>query len=168
MSRKHLFYSEGWLLLCEFFFGFYFFFLFLSLSAFVGQSGGTVPGHWVPLTSDFAAFQFLQEAIIGGLQSETTYSVAVAAYTTKGDGARTKAKVITTTGAGQLYHSSVRKTHCVLHVLRYRVDSFFILETKMTPSRAEPNIPIWSLRKNTKCDLISLQFLVDLLTSVDR
>ncbi|XP_075878032.1 receptor-type tyrosine-protein phosphatase F-like isoform X5 [Nelusetta ayraudi] len=40
-----------------------------------------------------------QEAIIGGLQSETTYSVAVAAYTTKGDGARTKAKVITTTGA---------------------------------------------------------------------
>ncbi|XP_075878031.1 receptor-type tyrosine-protein phosphatase F-like isoform X4 [Nelusetta ayraudi] len=39
------------------------------------------------------------EAIIGGLQSETTYSVAVAAYTTKGDGARTKAKVITTTGA---------------------------------------------------------------------
>lgn len=43
----------------------------------------------------------LQEAIIGGLQSETTYSVTVAAYTTKGDGARSKAKVITTTGAGQ-------------------------------------------------------------------
>ncbi|XP_029971395.1 receptor-type tyrosine-protein phosphatase F isoform X10 [Salarias fasciatus] len=40
-----------------------------------------------------------QEAIIGGLQSETTYSVTVAAYTTKGDGARSKAKVITTTGA---------------------------------------------------------------------
>ncbi|XP_055359965.1 receptor-type tyrosine-protein phosphatase F isoform X7 [Betta splendens] len=39
------------------------------------------------------------EAIIGGLQSETTYSVTVAAYTTKGDGARSKAKVITTTGA---------------------------------------------------------------------
>ncbi|XP_061587716.1 receptor-type tyrosine-protein phosphatase F [Cololabis saira] len=40
-----------------------------------------------------------QETIIGGLQSETTYSVTVAAYTTKGDGARSKAKVITTTGA---------------------------------------------------------------------
>ncbi|XP_051285122.1 receptor-type tyrosine-protein phosphatase F isoform X6 [Dicentrarchus labrax] len=39
------------------------------------------------------------EAIIGGLHSETTYSVTVAAYTTKGDGARSKAKVITTTGA---------------------------------------------------------------------
>ncbi|XP_036938986.1 receptor-type tyrosine-protein phosphatase F isoform X16 [Acanthopagrus latus] len=39
------------------------------------------------------------EAIIAGLQSETTYSVTVAAYTTKGDGARSKAKVITTTGA---------------------------------------------------------------------
>ncbi|KAJ8357495.1 hypothetical protein SKAU_G00202890 [Synaphobranchus kaupii] len=40
-----------------------------------------------------------QEAIITGLLSETTYSVTVAAYTTKGDGARSKAKVITTTGA---------------------------------------------------------------------
>ncbi|KAM6919000.1 receptor-type tyrosine-protein phosphatase F isoform 12-T14 [Xenentodon cancila] len=40
-----------------------------------------------------------QETVIGGLQSETTYSVTVAAYTTKGDGARSKAKVITTTGA---------------------------------------------------------------------
>ncbi|XP_072296848.1 receptor-type tyrosine-protein phosphatase F-like isoform X5 [Eucyclogobius newberryi] len=40
-----------------------------------------------------------QEAVIGGLHSETTYSVTVAAYTTKGDGARSKAKVITTTGA---------------------------------------------------------------------
>ncbi|KAF7662358.1 hypothetical protein LDENG_00238340 [Lucifuga dentata] len=39
------------------------------------------------------------EAIIGGLQSETTYSVTVAAYTTKGDGPRSKVKVITTTGA---------------------------------------------------------------------
>ncbi|KAJ8011476.1 hypothetical protein DPEC_G00058610 [Dallia pectoralis] len=39
------------------------------------------------------------EVIIGSLRSETSYSVTVAAYTTKGDGARTKAKVITTTGA---------------------------------------------------------------------
>ncbi|XP_073704981.1 receptor-type tyrosine-protein phosphatase F isoform X7 [Garra rufa] len=40
-----------------------------------------------------------QEAVITGLFSETSYSVAVAAYTTKGDGARSKAKVVTTTGA---------------------------------------------------------------------
>uniref|UniRef100_A0A672RD32 Receptor-type tyrosine-protein phosphatase F n=1 Tax=Sinocyclocheilus grahami TaxID=75366 RepID=A0A672RD32_SINGR len=40
-----------------------------------------------------------QEAVITGLHSETSYSVTVAAYTTKGDGARSKAKVITTTGA---------------------------------------------------------------------
>ncbi|XP_038859210.1 receptor-type tyrosine-protein phosphatase F-like [Salvelinus namaycush] len=39
------------------------------------------------------------EATITGLHSETSYSVTVAAYTTKGDGARSKAKVITTTGA---------------------------------------------------------------------
>ncbi|XP_050990011.1 receptor-type tyrosine-protein phosphatase F isoform X9 [Labeo rohita] len=40
-----------------------------------------------------------QEAVITGLLSETSYSVTVAAYTTKGDGARSKAKVVTTTGA---------------------------------------------------------------------
>uniref|UniRef100_A0A672MA48 protein-tyrosine-phosphatase n=1 Tax=Sinocyclocheilus grahami TaxID=75366 RepID=A0A672MA48_SINGR len=40
-----------------------------------------------------------QEAIITSLLPETTYSVTVAAYTTKGDGARSKAKVVTTTGA---------------------------------------------------------------------
>ncbi|XP_051556421.1 receptor-type tyrosine-protein phosphatase F isoform X4 [Myxocyprinus asiaticus] len=39
------------------------------------------------------------EAVITGLIYETSYSVTVAAYTTKGDGARSKAKVITTTGA---------------------------------------------------------------------
>ncbi|XP_019357004.1 PREDICTED: receptor-type tyrosine-protein phosphatase F isoform X7 [Gavialis gangeticus] len=40
-----------------------------------------------------------QETIISGLLPETTYSITVAAYTTKGDGARSKPKVITTTGA---------------------------------------------------------------------
>lgn len=53
------------------------------------------------IRSDCDFISILQEAIIGGLQSETTYSVTVAAYTTKGDGARSKTKVITTTGAGQ-------------------------------------------------------------------
>uniref|UniRef100_A0A4W6EA77 Receptor-type tyrosine-protein phosphatase S n=1 Tax=Lates calcarifer TaxID=8187 RepID=A0A4W6EA77_LATCA len=41
----------------------------------------------------------LQEMVITELQAETTYSVTVAAYTTKGDGARSKPKLITTTGA---------------------------------------------------------------------
>ncbi|KAI3376460.1 hypothetical protein L3Q82_016921, partial [Scortum barcoo] len=40
-----------------------------------------------------------QEMIITDLQAETTYSVTVAAYTTKGDGARSKPKLTTTTGA---------------------------------------------------------------------
>ncbi|XP_044298723.1 receptor-type tyrosine-protein phosphatase F isoform X3 [Varanus komodoensis] len=40
-----------------------------------------------------------QETIIGGLFPETTYSINIAAYTTKGDGARSKAKVITTSEA---------------------------------------------------------------------
>ncbi|MCJ8743458.1 hypothetical protein PDJAM_G00094200 [Pangasius djambal] len=40
-----------------------------------------------------------QEAIISGLNSETWYSVTVAAYTTRGDGVRSKAKVIKTKAA---------------------------------------------------------------------
>uniref|UniRef100_A0A2I3HWH5 Receptor-type tyrosine-protein phosphatase F n=1 Tax=Nomascus leucogenys TaxID=61853 RepID=A0A2I3HWH5_NOMLE len=40
------------------------------------------------------------ETTISGLTPETTYSVTVAAYTTKGDGARSKPKIVTTTGAG--------------------------------------------------------------------
>ncbi|XP_065508462.1 receptor-type tyrosine-protein phosphatase S isoform X6 [Caloenas nicobarica] len=40
-----------------------------------------------------------QEMIIAGLQPETTYSITVAAYTMKGDGARSKPKVVTTKGA---------------------------------------------------------------------
>ncbi|XP_050184645.1 receptor-type tyrosine-protein phosphatase delta isoform X24 [Myiozetetes cayanensis] len=37
--------------------------------------------------------------IISGLQPETTYSFTVTAYTTKGDGARSKPKLVSTTGA---------------------------------------------------------------------
>ncbi|XP_078532009.1 receptor-type tyrosine-protein phosphatase delta isoform X9 [Lissotriton helveticus] len=40
-----------------------------------------------------------QEMVISGLQPETAYSITVTAYTTKGDGARSKAKVVSTTGA---------------------------------------------------------------------
>ncbi|KAJ8374391.1 hypothetical protein SKAU_G00049710 [Synaphobranchus kaupii] len=39
------------------------------------------------------------EMTIGGLQPDTTYSITVAAYTTKGDGARSKPKLVVTKGA---------------------------------------------------------------------
>uniref|UniRef100_A0A3B4CB05 Receptor-type tyrosine-protein phosphatase S n=1 Tax=Pygocentrus nattereri TaxID=42514 RepID=A0A3B4CB05_PYGNA len=39
------------------------------------------------------------EMVLTDLQAETTYSVTVAAYTTKGDGARSKPKLVTTMGA---------------------------------------------------------------------
>ncbi|KAM7410688.1 hypothetical protein PAMA_001904 [Pampus argenteus] len=54
--------------------------------------------HGQPLILDVSLPE-AQEAIITGLLPETSYSVTVAAYTTKGDGARSKAKVVTTTGA---------------------------------------------------------------------
>nr|XP_045005845.1 receptor-type tyrosine-protein phosphatase F isoform X16 [Jaculus jaculus] len=40
-----------------------------------------------------------QETTISGLTPDTMYSITVAAYTTKGDGARSKPKIVTTTGA---------------------------------------------------------------------
>ncbi|KAM4628583.1 receptor-type tyrosine-protein phosphatase S isoform 1-T2 [Polymixia lowei] len=48
-----------------------------------------------------------QEMVIGGLKPDTTYSITVAAYTTKGDGARSKPKLVVTKGAvpGQPYLS---------------------------------------------------------------
>ncbi|XP_070817131.1 protein tyrosine phosphatase receptor type Fa isoform X4 [Chaetodon trifascialis] len=54
--------------------------------------------HGQPAIMD-VSFPEAQEAIITGLLPETTYSVTVAAYTTKGDGARSKSRVVTTTGA---------------------------------------------------------------------
>ncbi|XP_053369162.1 receptor-type tyrosine-protein phosphatase S isoform X7 [Clarias gariepinus] len=39
------------------------------------------------------------EMVIRGLQPDTTYSITVAAYTTKGDGARSKPKLVVTKGA---------------------------------------------------------------------
>lgn len=51
---------------------------------------------------------FFQEMIITELQAETTYSVTVAAYTTKGDGARSKPKLATTTGAGNVTGRLIR------------------------------------------------------------
>ncbi|XP_034529847.1 receptor-type tyrosine-protein phosphatase F-like [Notolabrus celidotus] len=54
--------------------------------------------HGQPVIMD-VSFSEAKEAIITGLLPETTYSVTAAAYTTKGDGARSKAGVVTTTGA---------------------------------------------------------------------
>ncbi|KAM4739794.1 receptor-type tyrosine-protein phosphatase S isoform 2-T3 [Anableps anableps] len=59
------------------------------------------------------------EMVIGGLKPDTTYSVTVAAYTTKGDGARSKPKVVVTKGAvpGPPYLSVAQdsKTSAVVH-----------------------------------------------------
>lgn len=49
--------------------------------------------------------------VIGGLKPDTIYSITVAAYTTKGDGARSKPKLVVTKGAGQyiiVYRTFVR------------------------------------------------------------
>ncbi|XP_023284603.1 receptor-type tyrosine-protein phosphatase F-like [Seriola lalandi dorsalis] len=54
--------------------------------------------HGQPIIMDVSHPE-AQEAIITGLLPDTTYSLTVAAYTTKGDGARSKAKMVTTTGA---------------------------------------------------------------------
>nr|XP_057930092.1 protein tyrosine phosphatase receptor type Fa isoform X6 [Doryrhamphus excisus] len=54
--------------------------------------------HGQPLIMDVSLPE-AQEAVLMGLLPETSYSVTVAAYTTKGDGARSKARVVTTSGA---------------------------------------------------------------------
>lgn len=52
---------------------------------------------------------------MGGLRAETLYSVSVAAYTTKGDGAHSKAKLVQTPGIG--------KQLCALNIVTYsRID----------------------------------------------
>ncbi|XP_019740009.1 protein tyrosine phosphatase receptor type Fa [Hippocampus comes] len=55
--------------------------------------------HGQPLIMD-VAHPDAQEAILTGLLPETSYSLTVAAYTTKGDGAHSKARLVTTTGEG--------------------------------------------------------------------
>lgn len=60
------------------------------------------PGHsWRVLNWCHSIVSF-QDMIISGLQPETSYSLTVTAYTTKGDGARSKPKLVSTTGAGNL------------------------------------------------------------------
>ncbi|XP_044301913.1 receptor-type tyrosine-protein phosphatase delta isoform X11 [Varanus komodoensis] len=57
------------------------------------------------------------EMTIAGLQPETTYSLTVTAYTTKGDGARSKPRLVSTTGAvfAKNFHvKAVMKTSVLL------------------------------------------------------
>uniref|UniRef100_A0AAQ5YHU3 protein-tyrosine-phosphatase n=1 Tax=Amphiprion ocellaris TaxID=80972 RepID=A0AAQ5YHU3_AMPOC len=59
------------------------------------------------------------ELILGGLKAETLYSVSVAAYTTKGDGAHSKAKLVQTPGIGKHMSSIHRGTP--LEIQGYRL-----------------------------------------------
>ncbi|XP_047230414.1 receptor-type tyrosine-protein phosphatase S isoform X13 [Girardinichthys multiradiatus] len=96
-----------------------------------GKQNGQIRGYQVhyvrvengesrglPLIKD-AMLADAQEMVIGGLKPDTTYSVTVAAYTTKGDGARSKPKVVVTKGAvpGPPYLSVAQdsKTSAVVH-----------------------------------------------------
>ncbi|XP_041417367.1 receptor-type tyrosine-protein phosphatase F isoform X14 [Xenopus laevis] len=63
---------------------------------YVRLEGGEPRGN--PIIKDVVLSE-AQDAVITGLSPETTYSITVAAYTTKGDGARSKPKVVSTTGA---------------------------------------------------------------------
>ena len=54
------------------------------------------------------------DAVITGLQANTRYHITVAAYTRKGDGMRSKAKIISTKGAGMLHtHHFLHLTHLI-------------------------------------------------------
>lgn len=76
-----------------------------------GRQNGQIRGyqvHYVRVENDEARglphikdvmLADAQEMVIGGLQPDTTYSITVAAYTTKGDGARSKPKLVVTKGA---------------------------------------------------------------------
>ncbi|XP_035385737.1 receptor-type tyrosine-protein phosphatase S isoform X31 [Electrophorus electricus] len=63
---------------------------------YVRMLSGEPVGH--PVIKDIL-IDDAQEMVLTDLQAEATYSVTVAAYTTKGDGARSKPKLVTTTGA---------------------------------------------------------------------
>uniref|UniRef100_A0A672IKH8 protein-tyrosine-phosphatase n=1 Tax=Salarias fasciatus TaxID=181472 RepID=A0A672IKH8_SALFA len=60
-----------------------------------------------------------QELILGGLKAETLYSVSVAAYTTKGDGAHSKAKLVQTLGIGK--HMSSIHRRAPVEIQGYRL-----------------------------------------------
>uniref|UniRef100_A0A8C1T6X3 Receptor-type tyrosine-protein phosphatase S n=1 Tax=Cyprinus carpio TaxID=7962 RepID=A0A8C1T6X3_CYPCA len=59
------------------------------------------------------------ELVLTDLHAETMYSVTVAAYTTKGDGARSKPKLVTTTGAGRFPRLMVSPTNMGTALLQW-------------------------------------------------
>uniref|UniRef100_A0A672PXC9 protein-tyrosine-phosphatase n=1 Tax=Sinocyclocheilus grahami TaxID=75366 RepID=A0A672PXC9_SINGR len=60
-----------------------------------GKQHGQIRGYQV----HYVRRDDATEMVIGGLQPDTTYSITVAAYTIKGDGARSKPKLVVTKGA---------------------------------------------------------------------
>lgn len=71
-----------------------------------GRGGGgetsKIQDTFLKEKNSYSSFPCLpQEMVIGGLKPDTTYSITVAAYTTKGDGARSKPKLMVTKSAGQ-------------------------------------------------------------------
>lgn len=68
-----------------------------------------------------------QEMVIEGLKPDTTYSITVAAYTTKGDGARSKPKLVVTKSAGQ-----------------YADKLSFLLSLCSVRHQRRPVLPVWS------------------------
>lgn len=79
--------------------------------------------------------------IITELQAETTYSVTVGAYTTKGDGARSKPKLITTTGAGI---GTATVVQC------YTVSSFYSKAGKTATNKGKKGLAIYSCHRACK------------------
>lgn len=65
----------------------------------VDSNDETIPGKQARFHDTFDGTK--HEAVITGLEPDTRYNIRVAAYTRKGDGIRSKARVITTKGAGR-------------------------------------------------------------------
>ncbi|KAB1279870.1 Receptor-type tyrosine-protein phosphatase delta [Camelus dromedarius] len=80
-----------------------------------------------------------QDMIISGLQPETSYSLTVTAYTTKGDGARSKPKLVSTTGAAILGIHFMR-------LLRNGDACGVVL-----PLSSDGNVNIWSVLHSILC-----------------
>lgn len=85
-----------------------------------------------------------QEMVITNLQPETAYSITVAAYTMKGDGARSKPKVVVTKGAGtRLSQTPLPSKHPC------RVLEPMVLGRAEGCTRREGQSEVWALFKRT-------------------
>uniref|UniRef100_A0A671NW84 Receptor-type tyrosine-protein phosphatase S n=1 Tax=Sinocyclocheilus anshuiensis TaxID=1608454 RepID=A0A671NW84_9TELE len=83
---------------------------------YVRMVNGEPGGH--PVIKDIL-IDDAQELVLTDLHAETMYSVTVAAYTTKGDGARSKPKLVTTTGAGRFPRLMVSPTNMGTALLQW-------------------------------------------------